>query len=89
MQCCGQPNGKSRVIGYYLREAGLSFWEELLLLYLDLREKFYDVAEINAQYRIPLTEGKPWMSPSHIKRSGITLPFKDRQWLDKIKIFNK
>ena len=30
-----------KVIGYYLREAGLSFWEELLVLYLDLREKFY------------------------------------------------
>ena len=78
-----------KVIGYYLREAGLSFWEELLLLYLDLREKFYDVAETNAQYRIPLTEGKPWMSPSQIKRSGIMLPFKDTQWLDKITIFNK
>ena len=72
-----------KVIGYYLREAGLSFWEEFLLPYLELREKIYDVTEINAQYRTPLTEGKPWMSPSIIKRSGIMLPFKKYSGLIK------
>ena len=29
------------------------------------------------------------MNPSYIKRSGIMLPFKETQWIDKIRIFNK
>ena len=77
-----------KTISFYLNEAGLSYWANLLTLYMDIRNLFYDATSTEPQFRSPLTENRPWSKLAKLASLKLKLPLDSKYWTDKITIFN-